>query len=281
MTESQQVTHAGDVENCDLLVVADERDAVALALVGAMQADDLQVALLSVHSAAFVFTIEVKGKHSQAPTVDPEIPMFLRVGAPTLLREDFPSALRFSEDVGTLWAAGALMRSPCVNRPSPHGLVGRCSSSWVITGKRAGVEQPSAELFSDAVPDDSDFGDNRWWWLQDAVSGEMAPWPAVPPGMGPYRARWADSMLRYEAFVVVGNSAWSTSDDLLENSHDLGAASVRVAIDFGLLFAVITWCPDPVTSVMMLIKVDPYPTLQAISGVWNPVSTALKGLLYQ
>ena len=221
--------------------------------------------------ASRLFSVEVD---SGKVKVNPDIPLFLRVPGPTPIRKSFVDTFLFGEATGTLWAAGGLMKSPCVNRPSYQGLAGLCSQSSSSTQSRAGLSPDDVEMFF------RDLGDlkasrPRKWGIQDTITLETAVYPRTPDGSGPYRARpipEADGS--YEIVVVVGARAWRVSEAALGHLQ-LEEKSVRILERLALTFGAVTWSVYRNGRAANLARVDPYPPFEFVHRIWNGVGGAL------
>ncbi len=254
----------------DLLIVSDSADRLAIETVELAQEQGRTAAILDVLEAAQLFSIGIDGNQV---VVTPEIPLFLRLPAPSMLRKSFDAEFQLSEGLATLWAAAALTHAPVINRPRIDTLSGYVSSSAVLTELRAGITTRALEIFSsEALP--PPVPSVQSWYLQDVVTHCTTPWPKLPEGQGPYRARYADIEPAYEAVVVLESQSWRCTMAPLEHLA-LEEKSVHVIHKLGLSFGAVIWSIPYDLSHGVLVYVDPFPPMNVVKFVWLGLGPAL------
>ncbi len=196
-------------------------------------------------AAARLFTIRVSGRDC---AVTPQIPMFIRHSA---WWSDWPRATldeRFSvsESYSVLWSVAALSPAPVINRPDSAGWIAHLTVGTIRPVRLAGVGCGMTEVFasgparaatnaSDQVPNAS----NQVLWGKNAEqeTGEVT---SLPEGI-PLRARPVDPGETYEIITVVGDRAFSATNDSRSTEFALRDHSVQLARQACIQFATVTW----------------------------------------
>jgi len=251
----------------DLMIAAGRGDELASELHGLAEASGRHVRRMELDEASRFFSIDVGG----TVAVEPAIPLFLRVPGPPAVRESFGAAFLRGEQAGTLWAAGALMKSPCVNRPGHHGFAGRSSFSSSATFLRAGYASSSTETFSREAPD---LSSDRTWAIQNTVTHRTTLWPQRPETPGPYRSREVLPGSTYEVVAVVNGQAWRISDRPL-GELDLEQRSAQVIAALGLTFGAAIWAISRDGTIAVAARFEAYPPFDYIRPRWDAVGPAL------
>ncbi|WP_218825609.1 hypothetical protein [Streptosporangium subroseum] len=259
----------------EFVIVADPADKVAAELAAYVREHGRTAAVLDVFEAAQLFTLSVIGGRA---TVEPVLPMILRLPAPPVLRTDVDAEFQFNECLAQLWAVAALSPAPVVNRPSAHSLGGQVSYSAALTAMRAGVHDGSAEVFASTYPEPGVPEGDRWW-VQDTGTLTTSPWPERPVGEGPYRGRWSDSDPAFEIVVVLEGRAWRCTTADLEHL-DLEGRSLAVSARLGLTLTAVTWRVTADAEDALLVNVEPYPGLEELRMVWLGFGPHLMKLLF-
>lgn len=175
------------------------------------------------------------------------------------------------EVLSHLWAAGALMPRPVVNRPGLFGLSGLFSDSLPVCEQRIGRAR-QAEVYSSEPPQEAAPG----FCIQDLGTFATAVLPQLPRGQGPYRLREMPGEVQ-KRVVVSGASAHSiggaaAASDLLEQ-ESLDAAR-RLEFDLALL----TWSVgddrEPV-----LARIDPFPSARGLEMLAAAIARDLCAVL--
>jgi hypothetical protein len=258
--------------NLKLLAIADSRDQLAVEFVYLANRAGRKAQIISPEEATALFSVEVGSGDAM---VEPIIPLFVRITSPPPLRESFFSSFRMGEVAGMLWAIAALIKAPCVNRPTEHGFAGQLSPSSAITQLRAGIRSPDSEIFSRTPPS---LLPGVTYAIQDTATNDTTLLPALPEGTGPYRVRLADPELKYELVTAVGRRAWRMTSVSLDHL-DLENRSISILRNLRLLFATITWSIVGNAEHAVLVRVDCYPNLQQVSYAWPAIGEALMELL--
>ncbi|AFY31477.1 hypothetical protein [Calothrix sp. PCC 7507] len=255
----------------DLVIVGDRSDFLAIAVVNLAKEQGFVAEILDVCAAAQLFTVSID---SGCAIVTPDIPLLLRMPAPSTIREDFDASFQYGECLATLWAAAALMKSTVINRPTPFSAWGRASNSTVLTEVRAGLSPEGMEVFSLHPPAPAQQLVNQQWYLQDMTTFTDTPWPEIPGGEGPYRAYYSDSEPAYEMVVVLGEQAWRSTTAPLEHLQ-LESRSISVMKPLDITFGVVIWSISPDLDHAVLFRVNPFPSLQQVQFVWHSLAPAL------
>ncbi|MFC7646024.1 hypothetical protein ACFQX6_39570 [Streptosporangium lutulentum] len=119
----------------EFVIVADPADKVAAELVAYVQERGRAAAVLDMFEAAQLFTLSVANGRA---TVEPALPMLLRLPAPPAPRTSVDAEFQFNECLAQLWAVATLSPAPVINRPSARSLGGQASHSAALTAMRAG-----------------------------------------------------------------------------------------------------------------------------------------------
>lgn len=257
-------------DGLDFLIVAGQKDLIVLELDNLASSRGCVSRIVGLEEAARLFSISV-GENQ--PVVEPDIPIFLRPRALPPIRENFLSAFHYGECIGTLRAATALMKSPCINRTTKYGFGGRSSPSSVITEIRAGVTNPSLEVFSRELLEPSILTQQNLG-VQDTITFDTAKYPNVPKGIGPYKSKLIGPTSDYEIVVVVGRQAWRISTAPIDHL-DLEQKSIKILKKLDLIFGAITWSISSDRRIATVARVDPYPSMDQVRYVLQPVIHAL------
>ena len=260
---SESFPDSGPPVGVEFVIVADPADKVAAELAAYVREHGRMAAVLDVFEAAQLFTLSVNGGRA---TVEPVLPMILRLPAPPVLRTGVDAEFQFNECLAQLWAVAALSPAPVINRPSAHSLGGQVSYSAALTAMRAGAHDGSAEVFASTYPEPGRPEGDRWW-VQDTGTLTTSPWPERPVGEGPYRGRWSDSDPAFEIVVVLEERAWRCTTADLEHL-DLEGRSLAVSARLGLTLAAVTWRVTADAEDALLVNVEPYPGLEELRMVW-------------
>jgi hypothetical protein len=228
-------------------------------------------------AAARLFSISVE---SGTATVQPDVPMFLRM--PLTVKRDyfFDESFLHGECVAALLAAATLTKSPVLNRPYKGCVSGRAVPSAGLTQLRLGMPVRSEEVFSNTVPAPSFQVPRAFWSIQDLVTFSTNAWPSLPSGDGPYRAKWLDFEPSYEVVTVLGHEAWRSTTVKLEHLG-LESRSIELIKRLELLFAAVTWEVSPALDSAELARVDPYPSFSQVQPVWTVLGEALLRHFFQ
>jgi hypothetical protein len=254
----------------DLVLVAEENDILSADLSRLATSRGLRAEILSPAAAARLFSIRFDGL---ASFVEPDLPMFVRPRGPDLVRESADAAFAAAEATAMLWGVGALLKSPCINRPGRRGFAGRTSASATLTKLRAGGAEPVPEVFSRDAPAPPT-PDRAGWYVQDMASLETAVWPGPSTGVGPFRGRASRMSGGYEVVAVLGEKAWRSTTAPL--SHlELDQRSVRAVHALDLRFAAITWEVSSTGEDASLVRVNPFPGYAELAYVWPELAPAL------
>lgn len=255
----------------DLIIVGDRGDRFATEVVNFAKQKGFIAEILDVCEAAQLFTVNVD---SGRAIVTPDIPLLLRMPAPSTIRQDFDSSFQYGECLATLWAAAALMKSTVINRPTPFSAWGRAANSSILTSHRAGLHPKGREVFSlyPAAPP-QEFA-NQQWNVQDLTTYIDTPWPEIPEGKGPYRAYDSDTDPAYEMVVVLGKQAWRCTTAPLEELQ-LEYQSISIIQQLEMTFGVVIWSISPNLDNYALFSVNPFPAIQQVQFVWHSLAPAL------
>ncbi len=255
----------------DLLIVADPADELAAELGALARSSGYSVECVGADTACRYFSVEIGDRVA----VSPDIPLLLRIPGPPVVRQSFGAAFLFGEQTGTLWAAGALMHSPCVNRPGFQGLAGRCSYASGSSLSRAGLRQADTEIFAREVPEVSA---GNSWAIQSTTTQDTTMLPALPSGGGPYRVRTVPRHLSYDIVVVVGELTWRLSSE--PRGHlALEARSVQILHSLGLTFGAVVWAVPRPGPGALVARIEAFPPFMYVQPIWDSAGRALLGIL--
>jgi hypothetical protein len=256
-------------EDLDLIIVADTKDELAQEVAKSSLECGQKTRILDPYSAAQIFSISVEGKQT---VVEPDIPLFLRIPSPPLIRKNFDLAFYNGEILATLWSVGASLRSPCINRPTFYGVYGRSSIYTSINEFRA-LSKIEKEIFSRNVctPDENNTGRLA---VQDTFTYDTSYYPAIPNGVGPYRSRNLDNYSSYEIVVVVNESALRSTSVPLEHL-ELEKKSLTIFRRLCITFGVIIWYISDDRSLATIASIDSFPTMKHVQYVWPFVRKSL------
>jgi hypothetical protein len=260
----------------DVCIVASEADPLAREVASSCARRGYAARILDVASAARLYSISVG---DGGAVVEPDIPMLLRLPPPKDARGSFDEAFSESECFAALFAAAALSTRPVINRPQSGSLSGRISQSSALTALRSGDVSVVGEVFASAPPEPGKADAERVWCIQELTTFQTRLWPSSPNGRGPFRAKWLDAHLAYEMVVVLDQDAWrSTAVDL--RGLELEERSVDLVSSLDLRFAVVTWAISRSHSSAEFVRIDPYPSLTQVRGVWGNLGPALLQALF-
>jgi hypothetical protein len=259
----------------DLLIVASTTDLFARAFSQKCVKLGYSVKEMNLETAAGIFSISLE---NGLATIEPDVRMLLRIPAPAEYDYSFDKAFLDGERFATLFAAAALSKSTVINRPYKGSLTGRCTHSTALTQLRGDMAKIQAEVFSNIYPSPDGRDEGKLWCVQDLGTFHSAPWPSMPPGDGPYRAKWSAEP-SYEFVTVVDNKAWRATTVDLEHLQ-LESTSIALVKRLELRFASVTWAISPCLQYSTLTRVDPYPPVHKVKFVWQEVSTALMELFF-
>jgi hypothetical protein len=226
---------------------------------------------LSVADAAELFTIEVG---QNANRVTPDLPTFMRPFSGEDGRNLYDSDARFhdAERVGALWAAGALMQSPVVNRPGPFGFSGRCMPSSSLTALSCGEFDGRSEVYFRNIPAGMGIDSEL---IDDIEQHRFVS--SSSPDLGVYRSRNTSRLAGYYPVAVVGQTCFPC----LENSRllsSLAGRSVEVMGKLELSFAILFW-GILADDTAVLAGVAPWPSLPQFGNQGEAIVDCLVGLL--
>jgi len=252
----------------DLLLVADPRDPMATLMTAEARRHDRRLVAVTHEDAGRMFTILGEAEGAR---VEPDLPMLLRPAPPPVPNLDSDARFLGGESLAVLWAAGALARSPVLNRPTTRGFEAGWCYSGAITERRARTGM-ALELYA---RDETDAGppDDRAWAVED-MRGRTRRWTSPDTGDAPFRARPVIEGEAYERVVVVERQAWRSTTVALD-AFDLEARSIAIARNLGLGFVAVTWGLDPGLEQARLARIDPYPRVDQLLPVWQEVAPAL------
>ena len=260
-----------DSGSLELVVVAHPSDQLAKELVDLAREQKRSAMVLDVFAAAQLFSISIDSAQAM---IEPDLPLFLRVPAPPMLRTSFDEEFLFNESLATLWSVAALCKSPVINRPTSDSFGGRVSHSAALTELRAGINTTSLEIFSSSVAPAPVIDVVRQWYVQNIMTQQTTAWPALPEGHGPYCARWSDPEPVYEVVVVLGIKAWRcTSVEL--GYLELNEQSIALVQRLGLIFATVTWVIAHDLSSATAVNIEPFPLMEQVKYVWPELGPAL------
>ncbi len=257
----------------DLVIVGNQADRLAQAIVADFAQLGKNVKILDVLAAAQLFTIEItNGKVA----VTPDIPLIIRPFSSDLIRKDFDQSFHYSESLSTLWAVACSSKAPVLNRPTPRGMWSLSSFSSVLTRQRANFLLDTKEIFTRNPPELAacDLNSNCQWYLQDCRTYESIAAPRVPEGNGPYRSRQALKDLGYELVVVFTNQAWRSTQVALEHLN-LESRSIQLVRNLNLDFGVVLWSIQNDLTIAEVAKVESFPSLEQVALVWSELATSL------
>ncbi|QSJ14639.1 hypothetical protein JYQ62_22350 [Nostoc sp. UHCC 0702] len=260
----------------DLIIVGDRGDRFAIEVVNLAKQKGFVAEILDVCEAAQLFTVSID---SGCAIVTPDIPLVLRMSAPSAIRQDFDTSFQYGECLATLWAAAALMKSTVINRPTPFSAWGRAANSSVLTQVRAGLTPEGTEIFSLHPPTPPQELVNQQWNVQDLTTFIDTPWPEIPEGEGPYRAYYSDFDPAYEMVVVLGEQAWRCTTASLEHLQ-LENQSIAMIKQLEMTFGVVIWSISPNLNNSTLFRVNPFPSMQQVQFVWHSLAPALIDILF-
>jgi hypothetical protein len=228
------------VNDPSIAVVASAADAVARWLARAIAQRGREVLFVDGPAAARLFSIRVSGRDC---AVTPQIPMFIRQSA---WWSDLPKATpdeRFavSESYSALWSVAALSSAPVINRPDPGGWISHLTAGTIRPFLSAGSAEGMAEVFASsprhAATDVSDQHQVLWGKNVEQQTGALS---SLRDGI-PLRARPVDPDEAYEVITVVGDRAFSATNDPRSSEFALQDRSVKLARQACVHFATVTW----------------------------------------
>jgi hypothetical protein len=229
------------VPESPVAVIASGRDTVACRLARAIERRGREALLVDGPAAARLFTIRRSGREC---SVTPALPMFIRHSA---WWSDVPrvtSDERFSigESYSAIWAVAALSAAPVINRPDWAGWRSHLTAGDIGSLLPPDQDQGLAEVFASgprqATMDYSGPIIGTLWGKN--VDRQTGPVSSLPAGV-PLRARPVDQDAGYEIITVVGDRAFSATDDPRSSAFALRDRSVQLARQGGVHFAAVTW----------------------------------------
>jgi hypothetical protein len=261
----------------DLIIVGDESDRFCGEVAEIAMEKGYDVAILDVYDAARVFSIGIEDGQA---FVTPDIPMILRMSPPAAVRASFDDSFQYGECLATLWAAAALSKSTVINRPTANSIWGRTSYSSVLTKLNAGAIEEQVEIFSSQAPTPPSKQVNKEWYLQDLVTYNTTPYPEIPKGEGPYRARWSEPDPAYEIVVVLDDKAWRCTNISLEHL-ELEEKSIFLVRNLDLIFGAVIWNISEDLTDTTIARIDSFPLMEQLQFVWPALAPALLEVLFQ
>ena len=258
----------------DLIIISDQADELAKDILHVARSSGHKAVMMNMIEASRMFSISVSDNNI---AVDPDVPIFLRVPQTPTIRESFDKAFQFGECLASIWAAAAMIKSPCINRPTPHGFTGRLSASVVITELRTCIAKPSNEVYSRRIPLQLDHGENEWC-IQDTATGDIAILPKRPKGQGPYKARKINRGVKYEVIVVVGACAYRSTDAPIKHLR-LEQKSVKIMKNLDLTFGTVTWYVSSDGTTASVARINPFPSMEEVQYVWHLAKESLMWIL--
>lgn len=255
----------------DLIIIGEDTDNFSIKLIEVAQKKGLKATILQLKEAARLFTVSI-GK--QEATVTPDIPMIIRMPAPSPTRTSFDESFLYGECFANLWAAATICKSTVINRPTAKSFWGFASYSSVLTQLRAGTKVNNSETFSSQLPLPKAKVVNRQWYVQDIATLATEAFPDIPDGKGPYRARWSEVEPTYEIVLVLGDKTWRGSDVSLEHLQ-LEEKSVSLVKNLGMTFALTIWNISHELTEATLTRVNPFPSFEQVEFAWLELVPAL------
>jgi hypothetical protein len=283
-----------------VVLVAGAKDRVARRLAAAIERRGRDALLLDGHAASRLFTIRVSGRCHE---VIPELSLFIRQGAWWSDQPRIEPDERFaaSESYAALWSVAALSSQPVINRPHAEGWIPAMTAARIQSLLPPGSDQGLAEVFASsprfaarepvlagqAAPADERLArdppqareqppasrqptDGPVLW-GESVEGLTGPAASLPEGV-PLRARLVDPQAAYEIVTVVGDRAFSATEDPRTREFGLLDRSVQLAQRARVHFATVTWS---VGTDVAPVRLNPNAGLRELRYSWAETEDAL------
>lgn len=247
----------------DILVIADQNDSLACALVEYGLKREIDIERAGLDSAVQKLSVTREG---DVVTVEPQCALFLR---PTYVSTDNRIA-RFHEDEkrSLLWAAAALTTAPVINRPTVLGLAGPSWLSMAHLRRRAGLPCDRYETFSSDV---DPAGPLDEWWVEDYTTRQVSPARELLSSRGPFRGGQLPRAISVRWVTVVLSEASISGPCEPSTATAIRTGSLQICQSLGLQFASIPWwwsadsVPEPGRPLV-------YPHLSHVGENWDKVA---------
>jgi hypothetical protein len=259
------------VTQTPVVLVAGAKDRVARRLAAAIERRGRDALLLDGQAASRLFTIRVSGRRRE---VVPGLSLFIRHSAWWSDQPRIEPDERFavSESYAALWSVAALSSRPVINRPHGEGWIPAMTTARIQSLLPPGPDRGPAEVFASsprcADGEPAPAGQVLWGENAEGLTGPVA---SLPDGI-PVRARPVDPRAAYEIVTVVGDRAFSATEDPRTREFGLLERSVQLVRRARVHFATVTWS---VGAEVTAVRLNPNAGLRELRYSWAETEDAL------